>query len=500
MGQRGTEFPMRLVGAGLADAVELMLYSPGVTCVDLKAASDNEISVQLKAAAECPLGSHAFRLRTKQGISELHTFRVTALPVISEEEPNGIATEARPVATNVTVAGVLGDGDVDCFQLTLRRGDRLAAEVEAIRFGGTLLDTVLTVFGPDGKKIVSVDDTSLFRQDPFVTLVAPADGRYVVQVRETSFDGDANSRYALHLGTFPRPAYVYPLGGQAGQAVTVRFGGDALGGFDQEIRLPDSPQEHFGVYAVSQGLATPTPHPFRLSPFANVLESEPNDRPNSGSSAAVDLPIAFNGVLERSGDIDCFRFRAAHGARYQFEVFASRLGSPMDSLISIVDPAGKVLVANDDDITHDSRLVFVAPQAGEYVLCVADKRGQGGRDFVYRVEASEPQPRLLAFLPRPDRKSQDRQAIVVPRGNRVMALIWGRSGQTSRETSSSPPAAFRQVWRGRRRTSLRTAFWRRWCSRRRATRRWEAGSPKCWPRGKDWGLRSKEGSCRWSTW
>src|SRR5262245_59438102 len=224
VGQRGTAFQLKLIGAGLAEAAEVMLYSPGVTCEVLTRASDNELHVRLKALANCPLGTHAFRIRTARGISELRTFRVTPFPVVVAEEPNENFAEAMPVRPNVTVAGVLESGDVDCFQISLRRGDRLAAEVEGIRLGGSLLDTVLTLFGPDGKPIITVDDTSLFHQDPFATIVAPVDGDYVIQVRETNFEGDENSRYALHIGTFPRPAYVYPAGGHAGQTTKVRFG------------------------------------------------------------------------------------------------------------------------------------------------------------------------------------------------------------------------------------------------------------------------------------
>jgi hypothetical protein len=420
--QRGAEFQLRLVGAGLEEAADLMLYFPGVVCTGIQA-SENEATATLRAAADCPLGSHPFRLRTKQGISELRVFRVTQFPVVAEVEPNGSVNEAQPVDRNVTVTGVIEAGDVDGFELTLHRGDRLAAEVEAVRMGGTMLDTVLTVFGPDGKKLGSVDDTSLFHQDPFVTFVAPVDGRYVVQVRETSFDGDENSRYAIHLGTFPRPAYVFPAGGQAGQSMTVRFGGDAAGDFDQEVRLPEAQNEKHALFAMQNGLAAPTPNPFRVSAFPNVLEAEPNDDPQSGGRAAAELPTAFNGILERAGDVDCFRFRAEAGAAWQFETFAARLGTPLDSLISISDGTGKVLVSNDDDGTHDSRLVFAAPRAGEYVLSIVDKRGAGGANFVYRIEAAAPRPRLATFLPRPNRLSQERQAIVVPRGNRVMALI-----------------------------------------------------------------------------
>jgi hypothetical protein len=203
----------------------------------------------------------------------------------------------------------------------------------------------------------------------------------------------------------------------------VRFGGDATGDFEQEIQLPGAPTGNFTVLAERDGQLAPTPNPFRISPFENVLEREPNNDAHAGGRPASELPVAFNGIIERPGDQDCFPFRAAQGRLFEFEAFASRIGSPLDSVISIVDTSGNLLVSNDDDGSHDSRLIFMAPQTGDYVLCVADKRGEGGPSFVYRVEATEVRPRLVAFLPRPDRTSQARQAIVVPRGNRVMAFL-----------------------------------------------------------------------------
>src|SRR5262245_39077813 len=87
VGQRAASFELKLVGAGLAETAEVMIYSAGVTCEQFTAASDNELSLRLRATAECSLGTHAFRIRTRKGISELRIFRITPFPVIAASEP-----------------------------------------------------------------------------------------------------------------------------------------------------------------------------------------------------------------------------------------------------------------------------------------------------------------------------------------------------------------------------------------------------------------------------
>src|SRR5262245_228303 len=421
-GQRGTEFALTLSGSGLADAKELLLYSPGVSCAEVKAVSENEVRVRLKAAADCPLGGHALRLRTARGLSELRTFRITPFPVVEEKEDNNTPAEAQAVAANVTVAGRIEEGDTDCYKIELKKGQRLSAEVEAVRVGAALFDPVLTVYGPDGKELTTVDDTPLLRQDAFVSLTAPRDGAYVVLVRETNYGGDDNFRYLLHLGHFPRPAAVFPPGGPAGEEVALRFLG-AGGEIAQTVRLPATADPDHGVHATEEGIPSPSPNPFRVSPFPNLIETEPNDDLGTATRAGRSLPLAFNGIIGRKGDVDHYRFRAARGDAFQFESFAYRLGSPLDTVVTILDAAGEVLVANDDDGSHDSRLRFVAPADGEYVLEVHDKRGQGGPEYVYRIEATVPRLELKVFLPRPNRLSQEGQALVVPRGNRVTTFL-----------------------------------------------------------------------------
>lgn len=422
VGQRGTEFTLTLTGARLTAPEELLFYGPGVVCTRLAAASPTEVTATLRAAPDCRLGTHAFRLRTRGGASEARVFRVTPFPVVAEKEPNDTPRQAQPVPLNVSVAGVIEAGGVDCFAVTLKKGQRLAAEVEAVRLGGELTDTVVTVLGPDGRELASVDDTPLFRQDPFLTLLAPADGVYTVQVRETNNGGGDNSRYVLHVGTFVRPAAVFPPGGQAGTTVQVKLLGDAGGERTEAVKLP-APGDDFAYYPSDGTVAAPTPNPFRVSPFPNVLEVEPNDEPRQATPSPHGWPVAFNGVLDKPGDVDHFRFQAAKGDVIDVQAFAFRIGSPLDTVVAVLRPSGEVLAANDDDETHDSRLRVTIPADGEYVVRVADKKKGGGPAFLYRIELDRPRAGLSAFLAAPVRKSQDRQAVVVPRGNRVTAHL-----------------------------------------------------------------------------
>ena len=434
VGQRGTEFTIKLTGARLNDPQELMLYAPGVVCTKLTAKGENEVTVTLKAAPDCKLGSYPFRLRTAGGASELRLFRITALPVVVEQEPND--TKPQTVPLNVSVAGVTEAGGVDNFAVTLKKGERLSAEVEGIRLGGELNDTAISVFGPDGKQLASVDDTPLFRQDPLVSLIAPVDGVYVVQVRESNYGGGDNHRYVLHIGTFVRPAAVFPAGGQAGTEVKLKLFSGA-GDLTQTLKLPPvgTPFEFFPTDGTTP--PAPTPNPFRVSPFPNVNETEPNDEPKQ-AGPAVPWPVAFNGIIEKTGDVDHFRFQAKKGDVIDVQAFAFRIGSPLDTVVAVLDARGELVAGNDDDETHDSRVQVTIPADGEYFVRVTDKRKQAGPQFIYRIELTKPETSLAVFLPSLGRKTQDRQVIAVPRGNRVTAYLGVRRDGVSGPVAISP--------------------------------------------------------------
>ncbi|MCS6849828.1 MAG: hypothetical protein NZ700_01505 [Gemmataceae bacterium] len=146
-------------------------------------------------------------------------------------------------------------------------------------------------------------------------------------------------------------------------------------------------------------MPAPSPKFLRVSPFRNVLETAPNDTPEALSGQpAADLPVAFNGIIERPGDVDCFRFRAAKGQRLRFHALAKTIGSPLDPTIWVRAVSGKGGIQRATDCrlsqlglprgngvsreTLDAILERLAPAEGEYVLGVEDDRQRGGTESV----------------------------------------------------------------------------------------------------------------------
>jgi hypothetical protein len=427
VGRIGDEFTVVLSGGRLKDARDLLLYDPGLSCTKLEAVSENEVRVALLASSDCRPGAHPFRLRTPGGLSELKVVHVTPFPVVKEAEPNDNPKGAPTVLLNTTVAGVIDSGDVDCVAVALRKGQRLSAEVQAVRLGGELTDTVLTILDPDGRPIAQADDTAITRQDPFASIVAPGDGTYTVQVRDTSFGGGPSSTYALHVGDFPRPTGVYPPGGQAGKEAQLMLLGVPGEPAVQTLTLPSAAGPWWDYFPTLGGRTAPTPTPIRVRPYPCVDETHFAAAGSASASAGAltlyDWPVAFQGAIGVPGEADSFAIRARAGEVIQVEAFAVRIGSPMDTILQVYDPNGDLVVRNDDDASHDSRIVFRAGRNGAYRIEIRDKRGAGGPGFLYRVEVEPPRPSLTLFLAGPVRKSQARQVIAVPRGNRAIAFL-----------------------------------------------------------------------------
>ncbi|MCA9037120.1 MAG: hypothetical protein KDA91_18415, partial [Planctomycetaceae bacterium] len=456
-GQRGDVFTLTAVGAGFDDSSQVVLYDSRICCESTELISPNELKLRLRSVEDCTPGTYAFRISTKAGLSELHVFCLSPFSILEEVDSNDTLKTAQRVVGNQTIVGRIDAGDTDCFCVAMKSGQRISAEVQAIRAGGELFDAVLNVYDPNGKWVMSVDDTAAARQDPIVSFEADTEGDYVFQLHEVSFQGGETARYALHIGDFVRPSFVFPAGGQLGTTMDLTLGGIETSPNQQTISLTAAGLEDGsidrltpgtgGIFIQRNGVINPVAIPFRFSRFPNVLEpaasGKNDDRKKEFRDATIPLPVALNGILNSPGDLDEFRILGESSGLYEVEVFADRLGSPLDSILTVLNMSGRIIARSDDGLTHDSRLTIRFPETADYIIRVEDKRGNGSPGHFYRIEITEKRPELTAFLSRPDRLSQARQTVAVPQGNRVLTFLGcqrrGFEGVVQLSASGLPP-------------------------------------------------------------
>ena len=60
----------------------------------------------------------------------------------------------------------------------------------------------------------------------------------------------------------------------------------------------------------------------------NVLEKEPNDDIATATAYDGELPVAFNGIIEKEGDVDFFKFKAKKGKHWIFMSMPANFALP----------------------------------------------------------------------------------------------------------------------------------------------------------------------------
>lgn len=422
-GQRGTDVDVQFLGERLEETQEILFYEPGLTISDIANKDGKQATAKLHIAPDAVPGEHSLRVRTAGGLSELRSFWVGQFPTVREVEPNATFDTAQRVELNSTVQGVAGNEDDDYYVCSLKKGQRLSVEVEAMRLGRVFFDAYVAILDPKKFELASCDDTPLLRNDPFASIIAPEDGDYRIVVHEAAYEGKDDCEYRLHIGTFPRPTAVFPTGGKPGETIEFTFIGDPAGPIKQSITLPPAPDGHFPIFPISDGLSAPSPHWITVSPLACVSESAPNH--DIGSATVVPpIPCAIHGILDGDAKSDWFKFSAKKDQNLLFRVLARSLRSPLDSILSIHQTDGKQLGYNDDQGSPDSIINWTCPADGDYCIQIRDQLNRTGADFTYRIEVTEKSPAITANLPTVERvTSQKWKTFPVPRGNRYAAVV-----------------------------------------------------------------------------
>ncbi len=420
--QRGTETTLVFSGDRLFDAKEVFFYDEGVEVRKIEQVDGRKVKVTLYASPDCRVGEHLAQLRTATGVTEFQNFFVGTLEEVQESEPNSDFKNAQEIKFNQTVNGTILLEDVDAFRFQATKGQRISVEVEGVRLG-YLLDSLIQVLDAEGKVLKTVDDSALLRQDACLSITAPADGDYVVMLRDSSFEGNGNARYRLHIGDFPRPVMAFPAGGKPGEKMEVTFYGDPAGDIKREIVVPKPTSIRAGLsYSDDLGIS-PSPVRFLFSELDNVFEAEPNNEFKDVKETLA-VPLAFNGRLTAVDPCDLFRFSATKGQLLDIKCHAFAIGSELDSVVAVFDDKFQLKTSNDDaGGKRDSIVRFRVPHDGDFYIRIKDRLNRGGKFFTYRLEIDVVKPALTVGVKRTDRFTQRRQQIAIPQGNRFGVIM-----------------------------------------------------------------------------
>jgi hypothetical protein len=251
-------------------------------------------------------------------------------PEKKEIEPNNSPGTGQAVTLPATLAGALEKaGDVDCFRFDATEGQELGIQAVPAA-SGSKLEPVLQVTDLTGHVLAESSSSVLGYKFEKA-------GSYALTIRDNDYRGGVEFAYRLHAGELPVITSVFPLGVPREKETELQLQGVHLG---QQRTVKITTREAVGskVSIPTSALGSPS---VVVGEFAEVLHPGGNLAP-AAPDLEIPTPGTANGRLN-SGNSHTWLFSAKKGQRLIVEVAARRLGSPLDSVIEILDANKKPL-------------------------------------------------------------------------------------------------------------------------------------------------------------
>ena len=314
----------------------------------------NQVTMEVKVAPDAKVGLYRFRLVTKQGATGAGTFSVEpyygARP---EMEPNDVLQEAMLqegyVYPPAIITGTIGrPGDVDYLPFEAAAGEELVVHITSRELGSKLRWSMELL---DAKGVIVARRSVMDGQgEPVLAYRIPADGKYFLAISDIESGGGRNHFYRLKIGQYPYLTSVYPLGVTKDTEAKVSLRGYNLGGQRTLTVSGKSDYESMARKDLRPDFEAGVAHnELKLAVGRHPEIQEREDGAGFDSAMRVAVPVTVNGRVSgfssdgTTADEDYFRFWAKKGQEYVMEVEARRLGSPLDSVLEILDDRGELV-------------------------------------------------------------------------------------------------------------------------------------------------------------
>jgi subtilisin family serine protease len=117
---------------------------------------------------------------------------------------------------------------------------------------------------------------------------------------------------------------------------------------------------------------------------------------SAAAAAAISVPSSTAAQIDKNGDMDWFKFQAAAGKSYVFNV---QLGTLADSVLYLYGSGGTSQLAFNDDYgsSSASRITWTAPSSGVYYLAVGAYGNSSAGTYALGVQEQNAAPVLAAI-------------------------------------------------------------------------------------------------------
>ena len=406
---RGEETVVEITGEGLG-LVEAVLVDPALgVSADLSTpdrlpiafessgrglhakggAEAEKVTVRFGLEPDCALGEREIRLVSDDGVSNPLIFRVSPW----QERPENTlkrAGSARVLEPGIAVSGTISRAaETDRFKLSMREGQRVTLDVRAFR-EGSRLDPSLAVMTAKQEILEKLEDVVGF--DPVMEFTAPAEGDYLIAVRDYQYRGGGGFDYRMVVSEGPFVLNSFPFGGQRGTDTDVDLLGFGLSDLSPvSLVLSESAELGRQTFWIGSEGITSNAIRFEVSHLKNIFETDQNN--DRQSATEVIVPAAINGRIETASDVDVFELLPASEGALQLKALTREFGSPLDAVLTLFDQEGTRLARSDDGGGSDALINYGAFKKDQrYYLEIRDLLGRGGSAYGYRITADRSKP------------------------------------------------------------------------------------------------------------
>jgi hypothetical protein len=363
--ERGSTATFSLEGRNLSGAKAVIFDAPGITA---KISQITDLPVEaaghgFSTAAAVPQAKkqsamlevtvtkgvapdlYHFRVQTPLGTTNMLPLDIGSLPEVKKSEKTGAQTAVLPATLVGTIAA---PGDSDRYEFDGKAGEDLVFAVIASKVASRL-ESLLTVSDSGGRVLAEAG-----RRDPnadaTLNFRLPRDGKYTLTISDREGSGGMNDYYRVDAGALPYITRYFPLGVRAGETSAVAVEGVNLGGV-HELKVA-APKQADDAKTIPLTLTENAGLPLNevrlvVGSLPEIVEREPNS--SLAQAEQVTIPVTINGRVDSgttsgaTADEDYFRFRASKGQQLTIDVEAARLGSPLDSVIEVLDAQGSAI-------------------------------------------------------------------------------------------------------------------------------------------------------------